>query len=134
MRRPADRFLRAAALLALVGSCAAAQQRQEVQVSPAVQRVIDAPYTTPDERVRLRAFHGLWTPDDLADPATKARVALLSGVWDERYFGEKAPLDVRAEAALRRGEPQTTLALLPDESTLRAVRLRAEAFDALGQF
>lgn len=136
MRRRAD-ALRASLLALLAGACAPcalAQQQATAEVSPAVRRVIDAPYTTDEERARLRVFHGLWTAGDLTDPSDRALAALLSGVLDERLYPEGAPVDLRAEAMLRRGEPDRALDLLHNDGSLRAVRLRAEALDALGRF
>jgi tetratricopeptide (TPR) repeat protein len=99
-----------------------------------VRGVINAPYTTDAERAQLRAFHGLWTADDLQNPTYAAVAAVLGGAWDERLFADDAPIVLRAEAALRRGEPEAALQLLFGDDSLRAVRLRTESYDALGRF
>ncbi len=125
-----------AAILAIVGACAAAhaQQQGQVEISPAVRGVINAPYTTDAERAQLRAFHGLWTEDDLANPTLAAVAAVLGGAWDERLYPDNIPAVLRAEAALRRGEPEKAIRLLTNDESLRAVRLRTESYESLGRF
>lgn len=134
MRRIAKRS-RAALLLTLTGLCSGAHAQQgQVVVSPAVQRIIDAPYTTDQERAQLRVFHGLWTESELANPAFRAVAAFFSGVYDERLYPDDAPLHIRAEAALRRGDAGAALAMLDGDDSLRAVRIRSHALDTLGRF
>lgn len=134
----------AAALVALAGVCAPAWSHAPEQaeprpaaiaVAPAVQRLIDAPYTTDEERGALRVFHGVWTAAELRDPDRRATAALLSGVWDDPSLRRvEAPTALRAEAALRRGEPEAAIALLEGDASLAAARVRTQALTDLGRF
>ena len=105
------------------------------RVLPAVEQRIAAPFNSEDDRRELRIKHGLWTDDDLDTPARRARAALIAGAIDHMdLFDERAdPLD-RAEAARRRGELEDALDLLEGESSLRAIRIRAQALFQLGRF
>ncbi|HEX8875582.1 MAG TPA: tetratricopeptide repeat protein [Phycisphaerales bacterium] len=124
-----------AALLALAAGLALpAHADDQSGVSPAVQRFLDTPYLTDAERADIRVRHGLWKPQDLVDPARRARAALIRGVWDDAAFSDaKAdPID-RADAAVRRGDFALALETLANASTLRAARLKALALDAQGK-
>jgi tetratricopeptide (TPR) repeat protein len=129
---------RAAALAILAGLTHSlrADDKPALPVSPAVQRFLDTPYLTDTERADTRVRHGLWKPSDLADPARRARAALIRGVWDDPALSDTNadPID-RADASLRRGEFADALATLDKTSstTLRALRLKALALDALGK-
>ncbi|RMD60593.1 MAG: hypothetical protein D6824_09225, partial [Planctomycetota bacterium] len=100
----------------------------------ALERLLQAPYLTEQERADLRVFHGRWTAADVQDPARRAKAALLAGVYDEALFEDPAvdPLD-RAEALLRAGEPARAIESLAGEGAARAVRLRAQALFLLGK-
>lgn len=106
-----------------------------VEVSPAVRRLLDAPYVTDEERSELRVFHGVWTREDLRDPDLRARAAIQTGVFDDRAVARvEAPAELRAEAARRRGEPEVALALLEGDGSVRAARIRMESLADLGRF
>ncbi|MCB9841224.1 MAG: hypothetical protein H6809_06215 [Phycisphaeraceae bacterium] len=131
----------AIALACCVTSGAAAQpqrggqQFQAPETSQAVLRAVEAPYLTEDEAKDLRVFHGLWREGDLDTPARRARAALTAGVWDHAWLVDpEAPVLDRAEAMVRRGELEEALETLAGESSLRAVRLRAEVLELLGRF
>lgn len=113
----------------------AARRLQPPELSEAVRRAIDIPYLSEQERSAKRVFHGVWTEGDLASPARRAKAALIAGVYDDRSLFDPAaePAD-RAEAALIRGDPDRTLGLLAGMEGARALRLRAEAYEALGRF
>ncbi|MFG0284545.1 MAG: tetratricopeptide repeat protein [Phycisphaerales bacterium JB039] len=101
----------------------------------AVTRLLDAGYLSEAERAAIRVFHGLWTQEDLADPLLAARAALIAGVWDHPALtSRELPVEMRAEAALHRGEAQTAVDLLAETDSVRAMRLRAEALETLGRF
>ena len=152
MRRLAERrWLRAPLLAAVVALCGlsagvrahgpdhdhaqAESPARTIEVSPAVRRLLDAPYITDEERSELRVFHGVWTPEDLRDPDLRARAALQTGVWDDRALVRvEAPAVLRAEAALRRGEPEVAIALLRGDESLRAARVRMQSLADLGRF
>ncbi|MCW5765753.1 MAG: hypothetical protein KIT68_07240 [Phycisphaeraceae bacterium] len=108
------------------------------ELSPTVATRLAAPYLKPDEARALRAFHGQATDADLADPATRARVALIRGAFADPALSDPAadPLD-RAEALLERGDPAACLAILnaPADApiTARAIRLRVETLEQLGR-
>ncbi|MBL8990979.1 MAG: hypothetical protein JNJ48_05295, partial [Phycisphaerae bacterium] len=107
-------------------------------LSPTVATRLAAPYLKADEARALRAFHGQATDADLADPATRARVALIRGAFTDPALSDPAAdrLD-RAEALLERGDPAACLAALdaPADApiTARAIRLRVEALEQLGR-
>ena len=99
-----------------------------------VLRALEAAYLSDDERADLRVFHGAFTQADLKSPARRAPAALIAGVYDDAsLFDPAASVLDRAEAALIRGEPEQTLELIKDGKELRAIRLRAQALEALGR-
>lgn len=107
-------------------------------VAPLVRKLLDAPYLTDVERIKLRVRHGLATAEDVQFPAIRARVALQRGVYDDdALVGVKSvaadPLD-RAEAALMRGQLDDAWGMLQqaDAEPVRALRLRAQVLEQLG--
>lgn len=124
-----------AALLATAGLAVAQNRVQDdgISLSPAVERALDAGYLTDDERRELRLFHGQWTATDLADPAIAARAALLAGDLNHPALdGEDArPLD-RAEAMILRGDVRLALDVIEGDHSMRALRVRAQAHELLG--
>ena len=109
----------------------------EVRLAPVAERALGAPYLTEAERGAMRVFHGVWEPGDLVDPWHRAEAAMIAGVWDDASFLEESvPADRRAEALLSRGELRAAIELLNQIETpsLRAMRLRAEALEQLGEF
>lgn len=108
-------------------------QEQAMEPSPAVQRALDAAYLTEDERVELRLFHGQWLPVDLADVRVRARAALLAGdLANPALDDPQANVLDRAEAMIQRGDIRDALEVMNDESSMRALRLRAQAHERLG--
>lgn len=104
------------------------------ETSDAVLRAIAAPYLSEEERAEKRVFHGLWTEEDLKSPRLRAKAALMAGVLDDASLSDpSADAEDRAEAAMRRGEPERTVGLLDGREGARAARLRAEAFESLGR-
>lgn len=103
-------------------------------LSPALTRLLDQPYLTPEQGRDLRIHHGVWRETDLELPADRARAALVSGrFWDPSLTDPAAsPLD-RAEAALIRGDAALAIELIAADATLRALRIRAEALLSLGR-
>ncbi len=99
-----------------------------------VTRLLGAEYLTDDERRALRVRHGVWTDDDLASPALRARAALIRGAWDDPSLDnpDADPLD-RAEALLHRGDLHDALQALEGRDSTRAIRLRAETLESLGR-
>ena len=137
------RALGAATLLSLVGGAHAAQPRagvrpgggmQPPEVSPSVLQALEASYLTEEEAKDLRVFHGLWREGDLDTPERRARAALAVGAWDHAWLlDDGAPLLDRAEAMVRRGELEESLAALEGEASLRGLRIKAEALELLGR-
>lgn len=126
----------AAGLLAAAAGVALAQGPQQdegITLSPAVERAIAATYLTEQEQRDLRVFHGQWTDADLADPILAARAALLAGDLSSPALDDPAanPLD-RAEAMILRGDIREALDLIEDDDTMRALRLRAQGYELLG--
>ena len=99
-----------------------------------VLRAIEAPYLSDEERADLRVFHGVWLESDLDDPNRRARAALVGGVWDDPALSDPGvdPL-LRADAARLRGDLRQAIELLEGADTISAHRIRAQAFDALGE-
>lgn len=124
-----------AALLATAGLAVAQNRVQDdgISLSPAVERALDAAYLTDDERRELRLFHGQWTAQDLIEPAIAARAALLAGDLNHPALdtNDVNGLD-RAEAMILRGDVQVALELIENDQAMRALRLRAQAYELLG--
>ncbi|MFI4873109.1 MAG: peptidase MA family metallohydrolase [Phycisphaerales bacterium JB061] len=111
------------------------QEQPEFSLHPTVQRLLDAPHTDEDTAKDLRVFHGFWTEDDLDTPRRTALAMLIRGDVDHEIFGsEDVPADLRAEAAIRRGEPELALTLTEDDDSLRAIHLRTWAYSELAQY
>jgi len=103
-------------------------------LSPAVNVLLQQTYLTEDEKRAIRVRHGVWTEDDLGDPLLRARAALQRGaILDFPISNDALPAELRAEAALRRGEPAKSLELLAASNTMLATRLRAQALVDLGR-
>lgn len=110
---------------------------QHIKPSPLVERLLEDPLTTDAERQRLRIFHGRWEDLPALETLTvneRAQLALLRydlnapALEDDRVN----PL-LRAEAALRRGEPEVVLELLQIQPGAQAALLRAQAHEQLGR-
>lgn len=125
----------AASLLALAGVAVAQPQAEDegITLSPAVERALDAVYLTDQERQDLRVFHGQWIDADLADPVLAARAALFAGDLANPALDDPQadPLD-RAEAMILRGDIREALDAFAENDSMRALRLRARAFELLG--
>ncbi len=100
-----------------------------------VQRLLDGPLLTDEEKAAARLRHGAWTEADLTTTAVRAQAALVRGALDDASLHDVAAdvLD-RAEAAALRGELEAALALLAGQGSIRAIRIRAEALESLGRF
>lgn len=106
-----------------------------VEPSPALLQALGQPYLSEAEKSAKRIFHGLWTTSDLAIPASRARAALIAGVFDDPSLSDPAvPAEDRAEAQVERGEPAEALATLDGAESVRAARLRALALESLGRY
>ena len=104
-----------------------------VTLSEAARNAINAPWLSEAERRALRVFHGVWDDRDLEAPILQAMVALNAWRFDHPSLtDESVPLEVQAEARLRRGDLDEAIALLEKTDSIRAARIRADAFDALG--
>ena len=107
-----------------------------VEPAPLVNRLLNDDLTAKKEKQRLRVFHGLWekVSKENLPVALQARLALQrfelqAPIWQNA----KVPARLKAKAALRRGEPEKTLALLRDTDDPRDRLLRARAHQALGE-
>lgn len=99
-----------------------------------VQQLLDQDYLKDAERTALRVRHGQWTAGDVVDPATRAATALMRGdTANPATRDESLPALLRAEAALRTGQPQQAIDALKDDVSARGMRLRAEALLDLGR-
>ncbi|MEM6552416.1 MAG: tetratricopeptide repeat protein [Planctomycetota bacterium] len=108
-----------------------------VERSPLVTRLLRDTLLTDDDRRTLRIFHGDWdglTPDS---PDEAALLALHRFQFNDPVF-DNPDIDplTRAEALLRRGDAEASLAILrqpiPDTQTHQARYLRAQAAMDLG--
>lgn len=100
-----------------------------------MQRLLEAPYTDEEAAKDLRVFHGFWTERDLDTPARRALAMLIAGNVDHVAFAdERIPADLRAEAAIRRGQPELALTLTEGDGSLRAVHLRTWALSERRQY
>ncbi len=108
-----------------------------VEVSPAVVAATEAAWMSDAEKRAARLKHGLWTAEDLADPATRARAAIDAGVPNAAVTGTTVPPGVEAtdaaEALIDQGKSSDAIAVLTDLPGVVAASLRAEAFESLGR-
>ncbi len=104
-------------------------------MAASVQRLLEGPLLTAEQKAAARLRHGAWTEADLTTTAVRAQTALVRGALDDESLRDDAAdvLD-RAEAAALRGELDAALALLAGEGSIRAIRIRAEALESLGRF
>lgn len=111
-----------------------------IERSPAVQRLLDASYLSEEEAQQTRVYYGAWTQGDLAMPALRARAALQRGaLGDASLLDESVDPLIRAEAMVRRGEPERAIGLVAaaeagDARELTARSIRARALVDLGRF
>lgn len=99
-----------------------------------VERALAAEWLDETERRRLRIFHGVWSPSDLADPTDAATAALLDGRhFDEALADPKVSHLVRAEALRGRGAFAEALALVAEDPSLRGLAIRVECLAQLGR-
>ncbi|MEM9294267.1 MAG: hypothetical protein AAGA57_00555 [Planctomycetota bacterium] len=110
------------------------QIQAERNLSPLVQRLLDDPLLTPQERVELRLAHGDWSGLAPTDPTLAAQLALAK--WDLHHPAlqdPQAPAVLRARAARRLGQPGLALYALGDDDSETARLERALANLDLGQ-
>ncbi|MFG0257984.1 MAG: peptidase MA family metallohydrolase [Phycisphaerales bacterium JB043] len=118
-----------------VSVCSLGVLAQTIEVAPLVKSALEAEFLTPEERRDLRVFHSVWEDEDLDDPMSLARAALLVGAWDHPIFADRQidPL-LRGEALISRGDVEQGLGILGDDDSLRAMRLRVEAYWDRGRY
>jgi cellulose synthase operon protein C len=105
-----------------------------VEVSPAVVKAMNEPWLKPDERRDMRIRHGQWSDDDLNSVARKAEVALQ--IWklqDASLESPDAPVAIRAQALLWRGQAAQALSLLAGCDESECALIRADALVLLGK-
>ncbi len=130
----------AVAALVCLAYPAMAQQRRplipdRVVLQPAAQTAIDAQWLTDDERRDLRVFHGVWDDRDLDTPARRAAVAMNAWDFDDPAMSDPSvPVELKAEALARRGELDEAIRMLGGAQSIRAGRIRAEAYEELGAY
>ena len=112
----------------------AGEPQPEFTMPESVRLLIEAPYTDAEAAADLRVFHGFWTRDDLNTPARRAEAALMRGDYsDPALNDEHAPIELRAEATIRRGDIKQGLKLLNGNDSYNAIRLRVMGLEALGE-
>lgn len=146
MKRITRRTLVIGSLLAACGlACAQVQvgpeldavMQRPVNIRPAeaLLRAVNADYLSDEERRVLRVRHGLWEEEDLVAPSDRAAAALDIGLYSDDVFSdESVSAVVRADALLRRGEPERALELIAGDDSARAARVRAQSLEQLGRF
>ena len=105
-----------------------------VEVSPAVVKAMNEPWLKPDERRDMRIRHGQWSDDDLNSVARKAEVSLR--VWklqDASLESPDAPVVIRAQALVWRGQAAQALSLLAGCEESECAFIRADALVLLGK-
>jgi tetratricopeptide (TPR) repeat protein len=107
----------------------------QVSLNPAARGAMEAPWLDEQERKELRVFHGAWEQADLDTPQRQAVVALNAYDFAHPALSDPAvPVELRAEARLRAGDPQGAIALLGEPASNRGARILAEAYEALGRY
>ena len=105
-----------------------------VEVSPAVVNAMNEPWLKPAERRDMRIRHGQWSDDDLNSVARKAEVALR--IWklqDASLESPDAPVAIRAQALVWRGQAAQALSLLAGCDESECAFIRADALVLLGK-
>ena len=107
---------------------------QEISLSPLVTRLLNDPVILPDERQRLRLFHGQWEGLDSLSDDRRAQLALWQYDINHALFNNIGidPL-LRAEAAILAGHPERILELLHDWDSIPASLLLARAHEQQGE-
>ncbi|MCH8821937.1 MAG: tetratricopeptide repeat protein [Planctomycetes bacterium] len=129
----------AIAALAIASQASTAQNRpalvpENVQLQAAAQAAINAGWLNEQERTALRIFHGIWDSRDLLTPQSKAVVAL--NAWDFKnpvLSSDQVLPELRAQAKLIAGELQEAILILDGANTNWAARIRAQAYEELGE-
>ncbi|MHC4975219.1 MAG: peptidase MA family metallohydrolase [Planctomycetota bacterium] len=112
-----------------------ASQAQVELLPEFIRSTIEAEYLTADERRDLRVFHTVWTGEDLENPHAQASAALAVSAWDHPVLeDERIDPQIRAAAMLSRGDIEQGLALLEGDESMRASRLRSEAYWDHGRY
>lgn len=110
---------------------------KSAEPSPAAVAEASAEWLSDAEKRAGRLKHGLWTPEDLADPAVRARAAIDAGIPNAVVTSTKVPdgvdATVAAEALIRQGRGSEAIEVLTDLPGIAASSLRAEALEALGR-
>ena len=123
-------------LVAVAALCPAAapHQREKIDLSPFVAKLL-ADETLPSaERRRLTIFHGQWNAVSDQTIAERADIALQRyDLANSALQDEAVPPLLRARAALLRGEPAAALKLVSDDASLRGASIRAAALERLGR-
>lgn len=103
-------------------------------LNPALERALSTPGLSPDQRRAMRIFHGVWNPDDLDQPADRARAMLQMNDFDDPvWLEESIPAILRAHRLVEIGQCMDALSLLEGEVAPQAHFLRARAFHDLGR-
>ncbi len=112
----------------------AEEPKLDYKVSDKVYARLDEKGLDPATRRQIKLFHGLW--DELEDltPEERAFIALLRYKLDDDIWRhDEVPVVMKAEAALLRGRPESTLELLKDDTSGRACILKARALEQLNR-
>jgi tetratricopeptide (TPR) repeat protein len=142
MLKHAKRHCLWVALLWLMGMTVSHAQEKpaddptQVPLSPVVNRLLNDPINTLQQKLALALFHGQWESLDAAKLSLEQQAELALAKYDLAspvLRDANAPAILRAEAANHRGQPEEALALLDKPQTLREVLAKADALETLGQ-
>ncbi|MFA9478027.1 tetratricopeptide repeat protein [Phycisphaerales bacterium AB-hyl4] len=110
---------------------------EQIERAPLVDRLLDDPIISDEERRQLKIFHGRW--DDLPDedeltPDERASLAVQRFELNHPSLAdEQVEPMLRARAALHRGEPSRVIELLEEADSVQAAVLRAQAHEQRGE-
>ena len=114
--------------VALLIRTASGQIVIEPELPRSVRSALEAPGLKPSEQRELRLRHGLWMPEDLDTPARRADAALRCWRLDDETLTDPAvPVDLRANALIRRGRAVEAESLLAGCADPGCALLRARA-------
>lgn len=113
----------------------AEQAYPEPAPSAALLTLMSADYLNDDERAELAVRHGLWDAEHLSDARLTAMAALTRGCYtDAEFENAEVSAELRAWAAIGRGEPDKALALVEGVESSRGIVARAQALLDLGRY
>ena len=98
----------------------------QIKLSGVVSKLLDDPTLSRSQRRHLRVFHGQWDGLEHLTTTEQAQIALARWELSSPVLADASvPAAIRAEAALRRGEPERSVELLRDATTAESAVTKA---------